>query len=173
MALFFFNRFIVFKTLIYSINLKVRNMIKVVKENRDVHYLNKDMFIQIKYCKESNVLVACPVNPQIPEIKIEGIQSITDNVDEIEKIIKKPTKESYYNDPIEKVLDYVKADRSHYSSVYFGVEKAIKDFEITTVGELLNLGLAEFLKRPGFGKVSAGVVSEALEELYGAKWKLY
>ena len=26
-------------------------MIKIIKENGDVHYLNKDALIQIKYCK--------------------------------------------------------------------------------------------------------------------------
>lgn len=145
--------------------LKIKDMIKIIKENGDVHYLNKDALIQIKYCKRRGTLIAHPINAKSPEITLEGVQHITDA--EIEEIIKK---EDYYNEPIKEVLNHVRNDRSHYCSVYLAVQRAIEDLKITTVGELLDLGPSEFSNQRGVGPASLEVVHEALWDLYKINW---
>jgi DNA-directed RNA polymerase alpha subunit len=137
-------------------------MIKITRKNGDVEYLNENAFTRIKYCKDTNMLVAYPLVNSISKVTIEGILRIEDNV-EIKEIQVEAPKEDFYTHPIEEVLDHIKA--SDY--VCTRIRNIFCDINITTVGDLIKLKKIGIMRQRNVGRAIIVALSDALEELYG------
>jgi uncharacterized protein YlzI (FlbEa/FlbD family) len=151
-------------------------MIKVIRKNGDVHYLNESAFVQIKYCKDADLIIASPINSD-PEITLEGIQSIIDNIktEETQPSLKEGrdslTKEEMYQDrTIEEVLNFIK--NRHSDHLYATIRKFTIKNKIYTVGSLVQLNRYGVIStyRSNAGEKFLNAVSEAMKELYGILW---
>jgi len=151
-------------------------MIKVIRKNGDVHFLNESAFVQIKYCKNADLIIASPINSD-PEITLEGIQSIIDSIktEETQSSLKEGrdnlTKEEMYQDrTIEEVLNFIK--NRHSGHLYATIRRFTIENKINTVGSLVQLNRygVRNTYRSNAGEKFLNAVSEAMKELYGILW---
>jgi hypothetical protein len=141
-------------------------MIKVTKKNGDVHYLNESAFIQIKYCKESDTLVAYPIDSQIPEIKLDGIRKAS-NIN-ISEVVGRKEKEDYYKSSVKEILSWIYwNDDVRIHKLWGRLMSSFDRSNITTVGELLDFGQIKFSETKYTGPQCVDAVTEALKNLYG------
>lgn len=140
-------------------------MIKVIKEDGNLYYLSEYAYARFEYRKEGGVLIADPINPELPEVKLLGVKCIIDNV-KVEEIHQGPDMTDFRNHSIEEVLDVISKNAKRNS--YTRIKKIFKEYKISKVGDIGSKNI--FIYSEGVGEKMVKAISEALRELYGVNW---
>lgn len=78
---------------------------------------------------------------------------------------------NYNNTPIKEVVSYIENSGKMGSTYATKLNKAFRNYEIYTVGDLLSIGERYLARYGSIGKGSISHISDALSNLYGiTKW---
>ena len=142
-------------------------MIKVIKEDGYLYYLSEYAYARLEYRKEEGILIAYPITPKLPEVKLSGVKCIIDNV-KVKEIHQGPDMRDHKTDkdrPISELIDHLRA--SETPILITKLSGIFKACEITTVDDLVSIGRERFSEYRGIGVISVRTISDALNELYG------
>lgn len=140
-------------------------MIKVIKEDGNLYYLSEYAYSRLEYCKKEGVLIAYPIIPKLPEVKLLGVKRIIDNV-KVEEVHQGPNMTDFRNHSIEEVLDVIRKNAKRNG--YTRIKKIFEKLKISKVGDIDSKNI--FIYHEGVGKKMVKAISEALKELYGINW---
>ena len=144
-------------------------MIKVIREDGNLYYLSEYAYSHLEYRKEEGVLIAYPIIPKLPEVKLSGVKCIIDNV-KIEEIHQGPDMRDHktdkgHNRPIGELIDHLRP--SETPILITKLSGFFKARKIVTVEDLVSIGRKRFSEYRGIGVISVCTISDALNELYG------
>lgn len=146
-------------------------MIKVIKEDGNLYYLSEYAYSRLEYCKKEGVLIAYPIIPKLPEVKLLGVKCIIDNV-KIEEVHQGPDMRDHktdkgHNRPIDELIDHLRA--SETPILITKLSGFFKACGIVTVEDLVSIGRKRFSEYRGIGVISVRTISDALNEFYGIR----
>lgn len=142
-------------------------MIKVIKEDGYLYYLSEYAYARLEYRKEEGVLIAYPIIPKLPEVKLSGVKCIIDNV-KIEEIQQGPDMRDHKTDkdrPVSELIDHLRP--SETPILITKLNSVFKACKIVTVEDLVSIGRERFSEYRGIGVISVRTISDALNEFYG------
>lgn len=142
-------------------------MIKVIKEDGYLYYLSEYAYARLEYRKEEGILIAYPITPKLPEVKLSGVKCIIDNV-KVKEIHQGPDMRDHKTDkdrPISELIDHLRP--SETPILITRLNSVFKACKIVTVEDLVSIGRERFSEYRGIGVISVRTISDALNELYG------
>ncbi len=147
----------------------ISNMIKVIKEDGYLYYLSEYAYARLEYRKEEGILIAYPITPKLPEVKLSGVKCIIDNV-KVKEIHQGPDMRDHktdkgHNRPVSELIDHLRV--SETPILITKLNGFFKAHEIVTVDDLVSIGKKRFSEYRGIGVISVRTISDVLNELYG------
>lgn len=148
-------------------------MIKVIREDGNLYYLSEYAYSHLEFRKKEGVLIAYPIIPKLPEVKLSGVKCIIDNV-KVEEIHQSPDMtdsegdhktDKDHNRPISELIDHLRA--SETPILITKLSGIFKACGIATVDDLVSIGRERFSEYRGIGVISVKTISDVLNELYG------
>lgn len=150
-------------------------MIKVIREDGNLYYLSEYAYSHLEFRKKEGVLIAYPIIPKLPEVKLLGVKCIIDNV-KVEEIHQGPDMtdsggdhktDKGHNRPISELIDHLRASKTPI--LITKLSRFFKAHEIVTVDDLVSIGKERFSEYRGIGILSVKAISDALNEFYGIR----